>query len=88
MAGKSGVDQKVGIVPVHWVIKSATPKNPATDWGYLRLRREDYTKIDIEKWAQFAREQKNKWSDVYIYFKHEEAGIGPRMAKQTGELLD
>lgn len=66
----------------------ATPKNPTTDWGYLRLRREDYSKIDIEKWAAFVRAQKERWSDVYIYFKHEEAGIGPKLAKEMGELLE
>jgi uncharacterized protein YecE (DUF72 family) len=65
----------------------ATPKTPTTDWGYLRLRREDYAKIDIERWAEFAREQKERWSDVFIYFKHEEAGIGPELAKQMMELL-
>ena len=65
----------------------ATPKHPTTDWGYLRLRREDYSKIDIESWADFAREQKERWSDVFVYFKHEEAGIGPKLAKQMMELL-
>src|ERR1700730_8656927 len=66
----------------------ATPKIATTGWGYLRLRREDYAKIDIERWAEFVREQKERWSDVFIYFKHEEAGIGPKLAKQMVELLD
>jgi uncharacterized protein YecE (DUF72 family) len=66
----------------------ATPKEPTTTWGYLRLRREDYTKADIERWAAFAREQKERWSDVYIYLKHEDAGIGPKLAKQIAELLN
>ena len=66
----------------------ATPKTPTADWGYLRLRREDYGKIDIERWVEFVREQKERWSDAYIYFKHEEAGIGPKLAKQMMELLE
>jgi uncharacterized protein YecE (DUF72 family) len=51
------------------------------------LRREDYTKSDVEKWAEFVREQKASWSDTYIYFKHEDAGIGPKLAKQMIELV-
>ena len=66
----------------------ATPKVATSDWGYVRLRREDYAKIDIERWADFVREQKERWSDAYIYFKHEEAGIGPKLAKQMTELLE
>jgi uncharacterized protein YecE (DUF72 family) len=66
----------------------ATPKQLTTDWGYLRLRREDYAKIDVERWAKFVREQSDRWGDVFIYFKHEEAGIGPKLAKQMMELLD
>ena len=66
----------------------ATPKVATSDWGYVRLRREDYAKIDIERWADFVREQKERWSDAYIYFKHEEAGIGPKLAKQMMELLE
>jgi uncharacterized protein YecE (DUF72 family) len=66
----------------------ATPKVATADWGYLRLRREDYAKIDIERWAEFVREQKERWSDAYIYFKHEEAGIGPKLAKAMMELLE
>ena len=66
----------------------ATPKQLTTDWGYLRLRREDYAKVDVERWAKFVCEQSDRWSDVFIYFKHEEAGIGPKLAKQMMELLD
>ncbi|MEP6685336.1 MAG: DUF72 domain-containing protein [Verrucomicrobiota bacterium] len=66
----------------------ATPKTPTTDWGYLRLRRENYATTDIESWAGFVREQKESWNDTFIYFKHEEAGIGPKLAKEMIELLD
>ena len=66
----------------------ATPKVATADWGYVRLRREDYARIDIERWADFVREQKERWSDAYVYFKHEEAGIGPKLAKQMMELLE
>ncbi len=66
--------------------KLETPKTATADYGYLRLRREDYSKIDIERWVEFVRAQRG-WDDVFIYFKHEEAGIGPKLAKQMLELL-
>ena len=65
----------------------ATPKVSTGDYGYLRLRREDYRKIDIEQWVDFVRTQ-DGWNDVFIYFKHEEAGIGPKLARQMIEMLE
>ncbi len=66
--------------------KLTAPKVSTANWGYLRLRREDYSKIDIERWVEFVRAQ-HGWDDVFIYFKHEEAGIGPKLAAQMMELL-
>jgi uncharacterized protein YecE (DUF72 family) len=66
----------------------ATPKKITANYGYLRLRRENYTKGDVELWAEFVREQKSDWEDAFIYFKHEEKGIGPKLAKQMMEMLD
>jgi uncharacterized protein YecE (DUF72 family) len=66
----------------------ATPRKITADYGYLRLRREDYQKIDIERWASFVSEQKLNWQDAFVYFKHEESGIGPKLAKQMMELLE
>ena len=65
----------------------ATPKVVTADYGYLRLRRADYTKIDIERWAEFVREQNAGWKDAFVYFKHEEAGAGPKFARQMMEIL-
>jgi len=67
--------------------KLETPKVATAKYGYLRLRREDYSKIDIERWVEFVRQQHSGWDDVFIYFKHEEAGIGPKLATQMVELL-
>jgi uncharacterized protein YecE (DUF72 family) len=65
----------------------ATPKKITAEYGYLRLRREDYQTIDIERWAEFVRDQKSQWRDAFVYFKHEESGIGPKLAQQMMELL-
>jgi uncharacterized protein YecE (DUF72 family) len=66
----------------------ATPKNITADYGYLRLRREDYSGEDVKRWSEFVREQRTSWSDAFIYFKHEESGIGPKLARQMIDLLD
>jgi uncharacterized protein YecE (DUF72 family) len=65
----------------------STPKNITADYGYLRLRREEYTDEDVKRWSEFVREQNTKWTDAFVYFKHEESGIGPKLAKQMTELL-
>jgi uncharacterized protein YecE (DUF72 family) len=67
--------------------KLETPKVATANYGYLRLRREDYNEIDIERWTKFVREQESRWPDAFVYFKHEEAGIGPKLAGQMMELL-
>ena len=64
-----------------------TPKTITANYGYLRLRREDYQGIDVERWAKFVREQEADWHHVFVYFKHEESGIGPKLAKQMMEIL-
>lgn len=64
-----------------------TPPVPTADWGYLRLRREDYSAKGVARWAEFVRSQGKNWSDAFIYFKHEEAGTGPRLAKEMMDIL-
>ena len=62
--------------------KLATPDVATADWGYLRLRREDYQPADVERWAGAIEEKATAWSEVFVYFKHEESGIGPKLAAQ------
>jgi uncharacterized protein YecE (DUF72 family) len=67
--------------------KLATPQLATADWGYLRLRREDYQPADVTRWSEIIKLHGAGWSDVFVYFKHEEAGIGPKLATQMVELL-
>lgn len=64
-----------------------TPRIAMADFGYLRLRREDYTHEDLSRWAGFVRTQKTQWREVFIYLKHEESGVGPRFAKELIGML-
>jgi uncharacterized protein YecE (DUF72 family) len=50
------------------------------DWGYLRLRRVNYSEENLVEWAARIREQ--NWKETFLFFKHEDAGTGPRLAAQ------
>src|SRR5262245_37302158 len=67
--------------------KLSTPQVATADYGYLRLRREDYTPDDVERWTEFVRTQSSKWQETFVYFKHEEAGIGPKLATRMMDSL-
>jgi uncharacterized protein YecE (DUF72 family) len=54
------------------------------DWGYIRLRMQDYTDADLKTWLK--RVQGETWKDAFVFFKHEDAGKGPKMAKRFLEL--
>ena len=41
------------------------------DWGYLRLRRCDYTPAELRPWTDRIRSQ--PWERAFVFFKHEEA---------------
>jgi len=61
-----------------------TPLVSTADWGYLRLRRANYRKPDLQRWAAAPAEQ--GWKDTYVFFKHEDEGAGPKLAKRYLEL--
>jgi uncharacterized protein YecE (DUF72 family) len=63
----------------------ATPITVTADFGYFRLRNLAYTKADIARWAKVIVKQRRSKADTYVYFRHEESGIGPKFARQ---LLD
>ena len=52
------------------------------DWGYLRLRRVEYSESNLKEWLQKIREQ--QWKETFVFFKHEDEATGPRLA---GEFL-
>lgn len=63
----------------------ATPFQATTDWGYLRLRRQDYAESDLRDRA--ARLLAQPWSEAYVFFKHEEGGKGPKLAESLTKIL-
>jgi uncharacterized protein YecE (DUF72 family) len=47
-------------------------------WGYLRLRRPEYSDADLADWARRIAGQ--AWEEAFVFFKHEDAGKGPEFA--------
>jgi uncharacterized protein YecE (DUF72 family) len=54
------------------------------DWGYLRLRRVNYSEENLKEWVE--RINKQQWSDTFVFFKHEDEGTGPQLAAQFLKL--
>jgi uncharacterized protein YecE (DUF72 family) len=54
------------------------------DWGYVRLRGTDYGDAELKAWLRRMRSQ--RWRGAYVFFKHEDQGNGPRLAKRLMEL--
>jgi uncharacterized protein YecE (DUF72 family) len=67
-----------------------TDENPATaiaataSWGYLRLRRADYSDAALSRWAQRILSQ--PWKSAFVFIKHEDGAKGPQLAQRLGEL--
>jgi uncharacterized protein YecE (DUF72 family) len=61
------------------------PLVPTAGWGYLRLRRCDYTDDDLRGWADRIRAQ--PWEQAFVFLKHEDEGQAPRQATRLRELL-
>lgn len=47
-------------------------------WGYLRLRRPDYTPRGLEAWVR--RVEGQNWDPAFVFFKHEDEGVGASFA--------
>ena len=50
------------------------------DWGYVRLRRVNYSTADLRDWISRMKDQ--DWKTAFVFFKHEDEGTGPRLAAE------
>ncbi len=53
-------------------------------WGYLRLRRPDYSSRDLTQWYRKVSEQ--SWETAFVFFKHEDKGVGANLALEFIKL--
>lgn len=65
--------------------KGTTPLVPTADFGYARLRDADYGDAELREWADRVRDP--RWRDAYVFFKHEESGAGPALARRFRAAL-
>jgi uncharacterized protein YecE (DUF72 family) len=56
------------------------------DWGYVRLRDDGYSDERLREWIQ--RMKSHEWDEAYVFFMHEDTGIGPKLAARFVELAE
>jgi uncharacterized protein YecE (DUF72 family) len=61
------------------------PLVATADFGYLRLRGARYDDAALAAWAERVRAQ--PWATAFVFFKHEDGGIGPRLATTIQTLM-
>ncbi len=61
--------------------KMSAPVRVTADYAYFRLRDQGYTPEDITRWADTIARETASCRDVFVYFKHEESGKGPELAR-------
>ncbi|MEJ2186294.1 MAG: DUF72 domain-containing protein [Gemmatimonadota bacterium] len=65
--------------------EDVTPFVATAPWGYLRLRKQGYDAGELEAWAERVAEQ--DWQETFVFFKHEDAGAGPKLAREFASRL-
>jgi uncharacterized protein YecE (DUF72 family) len=64
---------------------SGAPLVPTASWGYLRLRRGNYSTADLMGWAD--RIETQGWTEAYLFLKHEEGSpSGPGAARDLNAI--
>ena len=72
-----------------WVVNDDSDAPPAdflvtAPWAYVRLRREAYPRDELAAWA--ARIRARELEEAFVFFKHEDAGAGPRLATEFVDI--
>jgi uncharacterized protein YecE (DUF72 family) len=65
----------------------SVPIVQTADFAYLRLRDEGYDDEAIARWTRVAQDLSATCRDVYVYFKHEDAGRGAAFGQRMIERL-
>jgi uncharacterized protein YecE (DUF72 family) len=61
------------------------PLVKTADWGYARLRRVEYPGALLDEWAE--RLAGVPWEHLWVFFKHEDEGTGPKLAARFRGLI-
>jgi len=66
--------------------EGTTPLVSTANFGYIRLRDEGYDEAGLKDWMTKVQALGNAWTDAFIFFKHEEKGMGPKLAREFLQL--
>jgi uncharacterized protein YecE (DUF72 family) len=78
---------------VAWCVAETDEQDPGPDdlsWepaGYFRLRKTEYPDDELKAWADRIAPALAAGSDVFCYFKHEDEGASPKMARRLEAML-
>jgi uncharacterized protein YecE (DUF72 family) len=78
---------------VAWCVAETDENDPQADdlswepYGYLRLRKSEYSDEELEGWAELISAALDAGHDVYCYFKHEDEPSAPAYAERLNELV-
>lgn len=78
---------------IAWCVAETDANDPNPEdlawepFGFLRLRKTEYTDDELRTWAGRIAAALTAGSDIYCYFKHEDVGASPKMAERLEALL-
>ncbi len=61
-----------------------TPLVATADWGYVRLRKDEYPDALVDEWA--AKIKAQPWKEAFVYIKHDE-GDAPSVARRLAAAI-
>jgi len=62
--------------------EGSTPAVATADFGYLRLRAVEYDDDGLRRWIETIRRVGTPWREAFVFFKHEDSGSGPALARR------
>ena len=68
--------------------EGSTPAVATADFGYLRLRAVQYTDDDLTSWIATIDRVGAAWRDAHVFFKHEDSGSWPALARRFMALRE
>ena len=90
----AGARERLLEAGVGWCVAETDEKDPKPEdlsWepvGYLRLRKTEYSDDELREWAGRIQPALDGGATIFCYFKHEDEGASPKMAKRLEAMLE
>ena len=66
---------------------AAAPDIEVGAFAYVRLRRHGYGEPELAEWIERLQRMRSGGRDVYVYVRHDDAGVAPQVASRLQEAL-